>query len=250
MNTYIKNLNRIEFLITLACTGRCKHCSEGEHISDSAHIDGDIAAKAVYDLCGEFAVESIMTFGGEPLLYPDTVCKIHAAAKEMNIPKRNIITNGFFSKNNAVINETAAKLAQSGVNSILLSVDAFHQETIPLKYPKTFAEAAKNAGIPLRAHPAWLVDKDDDNEYNRRTNEILEEFRHMGIDISEGNVIFPSGNAAKYLGEYFDSDAEYINPYEENPKDVRAVCFSPNGDVLGGNVYKKDILAIIEEYTP
>ena len=39
-----------------------------------------------------------MTFGGEPLLYPETVCKIHSAAKEMNIPKRELITNGYFSK--------------------------------------------------------------------------------------------------------------------------------------------------------
>lgn len=29
MNEYIKNLNRIEFVVTRACTGKCKHCSEG-----------------------------------------------------------------------------------------------------------------------------------------------------------------------------------------------------------------------------
>jgi hypothetical protein len=30
MNRYI-DLNRIEFVITDACSGRCKHCSNGEH---------------------------------------------------------------------------------------------------------------------------------------------------------------------------------------------------------------------------
>lgn len=34
-----------------------------------------------------------MTFGGEPLLYPEVVCKIHKAAEEMGIPERTIITN-------------------------------------------------------------------------------------------------------------------------------------------------------------
>ena len=31
MNKYLKNLNRIEFVVTMACTGKCKHCSQGEH---------------------------------------------------------------------------------------------------------------------------------------------------------------------------------------------------------------------------
>lgn len=35
-----------------------------------------------------------MTFGGEPLLYPEVVCKIHEAGKKMNIPKREIIASG------------------------------------------------------------------------------------------------------------------------------------------------------------
>ena len=42
MNKYLENLNRIEFVVTMACTGRCIHCSEGEHKSSGKHIDGDI----------------------------------------------------------------------------------------------------------------------------------------------------------------------------------------------------------------
>ena len=98
MNKYLKNLNRIEFVITNSCTGKCKHCSQGSHISNE-HIDTDKAVQAVYDICNNFNIESLMTFGGEPLLYPETVCKIHAAAKQMNIKHRDIITNGYFSKN-------------------------------------------------------------------------------------------------------------------------------------------------------
>ncbi len=30
LNKYIKNINRVEFVITNACNGHCKHCSEGE----------------------------------------------------------------------------------------------------------------------------------------------------------------------------------------------------------------------------
>ena len=74
MNIYLKDLERIEFSITMCCTGRCRHCSQGEHEGFSGHIDGAIAAELVEKVCRSYAVKSLMTFGGEPLLYPETVC--------------------------------------------------------------------------------------------------------------------------------------------------------------------------------
>lgn len=65
MNPYVKNLNRIEFFVTLACTGRCKHCSEGEHLNYNEYIDSDFAAEIVHKICGKFHIKSLMTFGGD-----------------------------------------------------------------------------------------------------------------------------------------------------------------------------------------
>ena len=182
LNKYIKNLNRIEFVITWACTGRCKHCSEGEHESKGVHIDGDAAA--------------------------------------------------------------------SVVNSIALSVDAFHQETIPLEPVKTFANAVKETGVSINTHPAWLGGSEASNPYNKRTREILNEFAAIGVQASEGNVIFPAGNALKYFGGYFNSSKKHVSPYDENPEDVRAVSISPDGSVLSDNIYRSGILEIIEKYEP
>ena len=136
-----------------------------------------------------------------------------------------------------------------GVNDLLLSVDAFHQETIPLDAVKIFAAEAKNCGIPIRLQPAWLVSASDDNPYNRKTREILESFADMSLPVGEGNVVFPEGNARKYLAEYFKGECPG-NPYVEDPRDIRTVSFEPNGDVLGGNVYRKDIMEIIGDYAP
>lgn len=250
MNPYIKDLNRIEFLITLACTGRCRHCSEGEHPTSGEHIDAAAAVQVIYTLCSRFHINSLMTFGGEPLLYIDEVCKIHSAAEKMGIPKRQLITNGFFSRDEEKIKDTVRKLAQSGVNDILLSVDAFHQETIPLQPVRYFAEAAKAEGLSLRTNPAWLEQKEAQNPYNRQTEKILREFEGMGITATDGNIIFPAGNALKYLKEYFVSDRDYANPYDENPEDIHTASISPNGDLLGGNIYQTDVLDILKQYTP
>ena len=249
MNPYLKNLNKIEFVITNACTGRCKHCSEGEHAACSERIDPEIAADAVRKIASVYDIKTVMTFGGEPLLYPDAVFAVMNAAKECRIPKLQVITNGYFSKNADRIREVAKRLAECGVNDLLLSVDAFHQETIPLDTVKLFAAEAQKNGICIRLQPAWLVSPTDDNPYNRKTRVILDRFRDMGISENEGNVIFPEGNALKYLSEYFTDDLPE-NPYVEDSRNIKCISFSSNGDVLNGNTYQRDIMDIIECYAP
>ncbi len=249
MNPYLKNLNKIEFVVTYACTGRCKHCSEGDHISCGEMIEPESSADAVRKIAAEYDIRTVMVFGGEPLLHTDAVYAIIKAAKELNIPKRQVITNGYFTRSTERIREVAEGLALCGVNDLLLSVDAFHQETIPLDAVKRFAEEAKARGVPIRLQPAWLVSAADDNPYNRKTREILDSFADMGISQNEGNVIFPEGNALKYFAEYFKDDI-YKNPYADDPRDVRCVSFEPNGNVLGRNVYERDIMEIIRCYAP
>lgn len=41
-----------------------------------------------------------------------------------------------------------------------------------------------------------------------------------------------------------------VNKEAENPKDVRSICIYPNGDVLGDNIYRSDVMNIIKNYVP
>ena len=249
MNRYLKNLSKIEFVVTYACTGKCLHCSEGDHDACGESIDPQAAALAVRRIAAEYDIKTVMAFGGEPLLYPEAVEAIMRAAKALDIGRRQVITNGYFSRDAEKIAAIAARLADCGVNDLLLSVDAFHQRTIPLSVVRCFAAETTRFGIPIRLQPAWLVSPTDDNPYNQETRRILASLSDLGLSESEGNVIFPEGNARKYLSAYF-GDTPPENPYVEDPRDVRCVSFSPNGDVLGGNIYQSDILSIIEAYKP
>ena len=248
-NKYLKSLNKIEFVVTDACTGRCKHCSEGDHVDCGQKIDEIIAEESVKKVAASYDIKTVMTFGGEPLLHTDAVYAIMSVAKQLNIPHRQVITNGYFSKNSDAVCDVAKNLAACGVNDLLLSVDAFHQETIPIDNVKYFAAEVKKCGIPIRLSPAWLSSKYSDNEYNRKTREILDSFTELEIFECEGNVVFPEGNALIYLAEYFSADLPE-NPYKEDPRDVKCLSFLPNGDVLGGNVYRQDIMEIINNYNP
>ena len=249
MNQYLKNLNKIEFVVTYACTGKCKHCSEGDHAVCGEKINPPTAYDVVKKVAAEYDIKTVMAFGGEPLLCPEAVYSIMTAANELNISKRQVITNGYFSKDAAYIRAVAMRLAECGVNDLLLSVDAFHEEFIPLDVVKIFAIEAKNHNIPIRLQPAWLVSADDGNEYNIKTREILDSFSNLKIPTNDGNVIFPEGNAKKYLSEYFKNEIPE-NPYREDPRDVRCLSFEPNGDVLGDNVYQNDIMDILDRYVP
>ena len=248
-NPYLENLCKIEFVVTNACTGKCKHCSEGEHPSRGERIDPAIAADAVRRIAARYDIKTVMTFGGEPLLHTDAVYAIMAAARDEGIEKRQLITNGFFTRSREKIREVAHRLRECGVNDLLLSADAFHQETIPLSVVRIFIEEILRCDIPIRLSPAWLVSEEDENLYNQKTKKILAELSALGVFAGAGNVIFPEGNAKKYLAAYFEKDSPK-NPYEEDPKDVRCISFSENGDVLGRNIYKNDIIEILESYQP
>ena len=248
-NAYLQQLSKIEFVVTNACTGRCKHCSQGDHTAKAERIDPILAADAVRTITQTYDVKTVMTFGGEPLLHEEAVVAIHRAAKEQGVPHRQLITNGYFTKDVARMHAVAQALAACGVNDLLLSVDAFHQESIPLDVVVAFANEALASGIPVRLSPTWLVSETDDNPYNRETREILSRFADVGIRTGAGNVVFPEGNAVKYLAEYFTKTRPQ-NPYEEDPRDVRCVSFASNGDVLDGNLYRDDVATLLRAYRP
>jgi hypothetical protein len=263
MSRYI-DLNRIEFIITDACSGRCKHCSNGERLDKGGSVDADAAVTAVKSLAERHTVTSVMTFGGEPLLFADTVCKIHTVARDCGIPKRQLITNGFFSKDSQTIDDTAKALCISGVNDVLLSVDVFHQEFIPVEPVMMFTEALLRHNTPsIRVHPAWVVNEENDNPYNTETKRLLKLFTDKGILTSTGNNIFPSGNALKHLSEYFSAPPEELDlsalcgsaPYTSRLDEIDCIGINPNGDVnlcsiTIGNVYDDDVLNIVDNYDP
>ncbi len=86
------------------------------------------------------------------------------------IPKRQVIANGYFSNDQARVLQVAANLKKSGVNSLLLSRDAFHKEYIPLEKVYPFAKALSDEHIEgFKLHPAWVVNREHKNAYNEET---------------------------------------------------------------------------------
>jgi len=206
MNRYL-SVNRIEFAITYLCNSKCRHCQlseEEERKRFPSHIDKDLAVEIVRKVVKEYSPESVMTFGGEPLLYPKIVYAIHKEATQVGIPVRDVITNGFWSRKAEEIQEIANNLAKFGVNDVSISLDVFHQEFVPLEIVKKAEELLLKAGIAhISWDSCWVISKDHDNPYNRKTRSILNELkRDLPIEEGAGNIAQPEGRALLWLKEF------------------------------------------------
>lgn len=264
MNPYL-NINRLEFILTDHCTGHCRHCSAADIVSHprkEPHVPVEASAAAIRFLAEHYDMRSVMTFGGEPLLYPEVVCAIHCAARDCGIPCRQLITNGFFSRDETRIRQVAHDLAEAGVNDLLISADAFHQETIPLEPVRTFAAAVKSAGVEkVRFSPAWVVNEGFECPENARTREILASLKDTGLPVGSGNDIFMAGNAIDNLSHYYPSarldmaDCCGSMPYTEPLTHQTSLSIEPDGSVtvcgfVIGNVQRESMAAITVRYDP
>ena len=259
-------VDRIEFVVTYLCNSKCRHCLLGEERRSElfpSHLDKDKAVEIVRKVSTAYSPRSVMTFGGEPLLHPDVVYAIHKEAKERGIPVREVLTNGFWSTKPEQIRRIAGSLAESGVNDVSISVDCFHQEFVPLKIVEEAAASLVEAGIErVSWNPCWVVSKNHDNEYNRRTKSILKRLCHLNVEESEGNILQPEGKAQSYLAEFLPPRTSLPKekcgeiPYTEALDSVKAISIEPDGRVAVcknfyvGNAFQKDITSILRDYDP
>jgi MoaA/NifB/PqqE/SkfB family radical SAM enzyme len=264
MNRYFP-LNRIEFTVTYLCNSKCRHCQlgeEGERRRLPSHIDKTKSVEITRKVGESYSPRSVMTFGGEPMLYLEIVCAIHKEAMRTGIPVREVITNGFWSTKTEKIREMAANLVNSGVNEVAVSIDCFHQEFIPLTIVKNAAESLIEAGMArVSWNPCWVVSEGDDNVYNRKTKIILEELKSLGIECGEGNRVQPEGRAVVWLKDYMPPKKVPKGkcgdmPYTEALGSIHTVCVEPDGRIAVckefhiGNALETDIIDIIESYDP
>lgn len=256
-------LNRIEFVVTWQCNSHCKHCSViAKRIKKPVVISSALATKIVQQVTSVHPITSIMTFGGEPLLFPDVVSDIHRAAMANGIRRREIITNSGWTGSENKAYDIASKLAESGVTNIAVSVDAFHQEHIPVDLVKRNVKALIDTGISVVWNPCWLVSETDNNSWNKQTREILDDLSDVGIAVSEGNVVQPSGNALNWLADFLpprspnpEGKCEDV-PYADRLDNITSISVEPDGNVMVckelsiGNAAAQNILDLLENYDP
>jgi len=263
MSTYL-TVERIEFVVTNRCNSNCRHCliDKNKRKSKPAAVGIELATKIIKEVTGKYSPKSLMTFGGEPLLFPEVVCAVHRTARDCGVAKREIITNAGWQKSEDDSREMARNLAESGVTDMAISVDGFHREYIPTTVVKQNVSKLLDAGISVAWNPCWVISKEHNNPWNTRTRAVLSELSHLPVPESKGNTVQPAGNALSFLGEYLpektaspDGNCEDV-PYSSKPDRIKVISIEPNGDISIcrefsiGNAGKQNIIDLLENYDP
>lgn len=230
------NLNRLEFSLTKKCNSQCIYCqadagpwrNEVMEVSDACNYLSETAQ--VTDL------KSFLLFGGEPMLYPTHAVAIFKKAQQLKTPKIGMLTNGTWGKDKAQAERLAKRLKNSGLNVLGISVDAFHQQFIPLVQTRNAAQAAIKAGIEqVTWNVAVLESLDGLNHYDKATNHILKQLKPIGIE-AHVHRVSAAGRALQTMLRYFektplDGPCEGETPMENTVKDPTSITIEPGGEV-------------------
>jgi len=200
-------------------------------------------------------LDSFMIFGGEPMLFPERAIKLFHKANELGVPKIELITNGSWG-DDARAKDLALKLKASGVNEVLISVDAFHFPYIPLQYPRNAALASLAAGIEKVVwNVAFIEGENAENRFDKQTKEILRTLVPLSVE-THTNKVWPQGRARTTLKQFFSKQSlEGKCPEEEtalvNPSCVTldsrgfaSICWN----LSIGNAKKEPLSKLLTDY--
>ncbi len=221
------------FLITFRCPSKCAHCVYQAGPEQEGHINLNEAEKWLSELAEIKQFEWITLHGGEPFLYLDEMKAILRMAKELGIPRRGSITNGYWARTPSFAKKTLKGLVNAGLNRITFSVDGFHQQYIDIRSVKFGIEAAISLGIErIWIDSYYLESIDSENMFDKMTKGSLREVQGIGeVEYSLHKVDF-EGRGAKSLVGYTEVSSEI----------PRGACVLPYW--LGGDLQSPEVIEI------
>jgi len=254
------NIKRLEFTLTTKCNSECIYCQAEASPLKNEVMDVEDAYNYLTETGTVSKLESFMVFGGEPMLFPSRTLSIIDRARELKIPKIEMLTNGIWGKSPRRAQDLALGLKRSGLNDLGISVDAFHLQFIPLEYPRNAALASVRAGIEEVAWNVAVVESlTSKNKYDRKTARILKSLKPVGMEAHVHRVI-PVGRAASNLKQYIKKESLegpcIGDPILENTlTSPECITIEPSGRVdicwnlTIGNAKEKPLSQIIREYS-
>jgi hypothetical protein len=136
-------------------------------------------AERIFSLLVSFGCRSVHIGGGEPLLRPDRLCAVLTAASKMGVGIEYVETNASWYRDEESASRILRQLRDHGVDTLLVSLDPFHNEFIPYRKTKGLMDACARAGMgvfPWRMEFAEDLEAFDDS----RPHELAEYEERFG----------------------------------------------------------------------
>jgi len=221
-----------DFLLTFKCPSKCRHCSYKAGPERTGYMKTADAERYLKELRDTQPLESIAVHGGEPFLYFKLLKHVMKKAKELKISRTWVITNGYWAKTKAKAEKKLTELKNAGLTCTTFSVDAFHQEYIPLETVKNGIEAAATVGFErICVDSYFLASPNSDNTYDILTRKTLEKLGKIdNVEINKWQARI--GGRATEL-------AKHLPPKPETPT---GRCQTPFW--IGGNLKNPEVIEI------
>lgn len=138
-------------IVNYVCSSACGHClyrSSPKRDKSYASVD---TMRPCLQKVRSLGCRSMHIGGGEPLLHPDRLVSIIDCAQACGVAIDYIETNGSWHRDDASTRQTLKTLMQHGADTLMVSVDPFHNGFIPFAKVRAVIEAAQRVGMRLFA---------------------------------------------------------------------------------------------------
>lgn len=145
----ISRLQSGGLVVNYLCSSACAHCSyRSSPRRDHAYITEEDAA-ANFRVCRSLGCRSMHIGGGEPFLRPEGLKGALRAARREGVAIEYVETNSSWFKDEDSAVALLGELRGLGCDTLLVSIDPFHNEFIPFAKVKGVLRACRRAGVGI-----------------------------------------------------------------------------------------------------
>lgn len=129
------------------CTAACRHCMFASSPALPKEYISREMAERLARLLRKAGTDSVHIGGGEPFMDFEALTTLIAYLNDQGIGIDYIETNAFWCKNEDFARKRLTRLRSLGVETIMVSVDPFHIEYIPLERPIRLCQLLRESGF-------------------------------------------------------------------------------------------------------
>ncbi len=148
-NFHINHLQSGGLITNYNCPSKCRHCLYNCSPSRSKNYIDLKTAKKCFKKAKALGADALHIGGGEPMVAPEKLELVLAAAKEVRVTIDYVETNSSWFKDEKSACKILESLQNNGLNTLLISISPFHVEYIPFFKVVGVMKACEMVGISV-----------------------------------------------------------------------------------------------------
>lgn len=172
----INSLTSGGVIANYACSSACKHCLYRSSPRREKQYMQPETLRPCLRQVRSLGCRSMHIGGGEPLLHLDALIAVLDCCAECGVSIGYLETNCSWHKDEQTTHNTLRRLMDHGVETVMVSVDPFHNEFIPFAKVRAAMTACREVGMGLFA---WKMEfAPEITQFDEATTHKLDEYRN------------------------------------------------------------------------